>query len=86
MLLSGHDNDRDVNVPITVLLGPGITEPVKEGGPYTVTWYVAEDEPDLNFSSFTITMGGMIQNNADILKDTYEVTCVGCVADVAKAS
>ena len=86
VLLSGHDNDRDVNVPITVLLGPGITEPVKEGGPYTVTWYVAEDEPDLNFSSFTITMGGMIQNNADILKDTYAVTCEGCVADVEKAA
>ncbi len=86
VLLSGHDNDRDVNVPITALLGPGITEPVKAGGPYTVTWYVAEDEPDLNSSSFTITMGGMIQNYADIVMDTYEVTCVGCAADVAKAA
>ena len=51
---TGIDNDRNVAVKLKSLTGQGAKEPVKSGGPYTVTWDMGKDEPNLNSSSFQV--------------------------------
>ena len=51
---TGIDNDRNMAVKIKSLTGQGAKEPVKAGGPYTVTWDMGKDEPNLNSSSFQV--------------------------------
>ena len=51
---TGIDNDRNVTVKLKSLTGQGAKEPVKHGGPYTVTWDMGKDEPNLNSSSFQV--------------------------------
>ena len=51
---TGIDNDRNMAVKIKSLTGQGAKDPVKHGGPYTVTWDMGKDEPNLNSSSFQV--------------------------------
>ena len=51
---TGIDNDRNITVKMKSLTGQGAKEPVKSGGPYTVTWNMGKDEPNLNSSSFQV--------------------------------
>lgn len=51
---TGIDNDRNITVKMKSLTGQGTKDPVKAGGPYTVTWDMGKDEPNLNSSSFQV--------------------------------
>ncbi|MCR4573816.1 MAG: formylglycine-generating enzyme family protein [Lentisphaeria bacterium] len=51
---TGIDNDRNMAVKIKSLTGDGAKEPVKHGGPYTVTWDMAKDAPALNSADFQV--------------------------------
>ena len=51
---TGIDNDRNITVKMNSLTGQGAKDPVKAGGPYTVTWDMGKDEPNLNSSSFQV--------------------------------
>ncbi len=51
---TGIDNDRNITVKMKSLTGQGAKNPVKAGGPYTVTWDMGKDEPNLNSSSFQV--------------------------------
>ena len=56
----GIDNDRKEKdgtpqkVKMKSLTGQGAKDPVKDGGPYTVTWNMAKDAPAFNYSSFNV--------------------------------
>ncbi len=60
VLFEGKDNDRNRVVMMKSLTGDGVNESVKEGGPYTVTWDMAKDAPDLNSSSFQVNVHAMV--------------------------
>ena len=61
VLLSGYDRVLDRRVAMTAVTGPGVDSPVSAGGPYTVTWYAAQDEPEFHSSSFEITVTAAIK-------------------------
>ena len=57
---TGIDNDRNITVKMKSLTGQGAKEPVKVGGPYTVTWNMGKDEPNLNSSSFQVDVHAIV--------------------------
>ena len=50
----GIDNDRNMEIAMKTLTGDGAKEPVKYGGPYTVTWNMVKDAPTFNSSAFQV--------------------------------
>lgn len=51
---TGYDVVLEKEFPMTSLTGNGVAAPVKNGGPYTVTWNAAKDYPTINSSSFQV--------------------------------
>ena len=56
---TGLDHDRNREVKMKSLTGDGAAEAVKAGGPYTVTWDAAKDEPAFNSSAFEVKIHAM---------------------------
>ena len=48
------DGDRDRTIAMKTLTGPGAKDPVKDGGPFTVTWDASKDAPTLNCSNLKV--------------------------------
>ena len=48
------DGDRNQTISMKSLTGQGAKDPVKDGGPYTVTWDMAKDAPAFNSSAFNV--------------------------------
>jgi len=48
------DGDRNQTISMKTLAGDGAKEPVKAGGPYTVTWDASKDAPTLNSSNLKV--------------------------------
>ncbi|MBO7092521.1 MAG: hypothetical protein J6W23_12115, partial [Victivallales bacterium] len=48
LTFTGFDRDHDVEIDMLSLTGDGTIDAVKAGGPYTVTWNMAKDAPNLN--------------------------------------
>ena len=48
------DSDRNQKISMKTLTGPGVKDPVKDGGPYTVTWDASKDAPALNSSELKV--------------------------------
>ena len=48
------DGDRGQEIPMRTLTGDGAKDPVKDGGPYTVTWDASKDAPTLNSSELKV--------------------------------
>ena len=51
---SGYDRDLDRTVSMTAVTGDGVDSPIPAGGPYTVTWDAAQDEPEFHSSNFEV--------------------------------
>ncbi len=59
---TGIDHDRNREIKMKSLTGDGAEGAIKAGGPYTVIWDAAKDEPAINSSSFDVkihTMAGL---------------------------
>ena len=48
------DGDRNQTIPMNSLTGQGAKDPVKDGGPYTVTWDASKDAPTLNSTDLKV--------------------------------
>ena len=55
----GTDNDRNTTFNLRYLTGDGARTAVTEGGPYTVTWDASKDRPELNSSSFAVSVSAI---------------------------
>jgi formylglycine-generating enzyme required for sulfatase activity len=88
------DNDRTDKdgAPRTLVMealtGDGAIAPVKHGGPYTVTWNMAKDEPDYNSSSFQVRIhaiiGGKYLKIYDMDKDNWKFRYTNIPPDLSK--
>ncbi len=48
------DGDRNQTIPMKSLTGDGAKDPVKDGGPYMVTWDASKDAPTLNSTDLKV--------------------------------
>ena len=71
---TGIDNDRNITVKMKSLTGQGAKKPVKAGGPYTVTWNMGKDEPNIHSSSFQVDVQAITAPSYMVINlETWEV-------------
>ncbi len=60
LTFTGHDGDRGNKIEMKTLTGQGAESPVKAGGPYTVTWNMAQDLPKFTSSAFKVEVYAVV--------------------------
>jgi formylglycine-generating enzyme required for sulfatase activity len=58
---TGFDRDHNVEYAMQSLTGDGASDAVKAGGPYTVTWNMAKDAPNLNAAAFQVKLDAFVE-------------------------